>query len=58
MKVFDNAVNNVFTAIPTPHFFEQLVAKFQLDFYLMPELLEFIQTNKNWTEYFDVFNNF
>ncbi len=56
MKVFDNAVNNVFTAIPTPHFFKQLVTKFQLDFYLMPELLEFIQTNKNWTEYFDVYN--
>jgi hypothetical protein len=56
MKVFDNAVNNVFTAIPTPYFFEQLVTKFQLDFYLMPELLKFIQTNKNWTEYFDVYN--
>lgn len=57
MKVFDNAANGVLTAVPTPEFFHQLALKYLSDFYLMPELLNFIQANpKNWTEYFDIYN--
>lgn len=57
MKVFDNAINGVFTAIPTPAFFQQLALQYEEDLSLMPELFELIRTNPlNWTEYFDVYN--
>ncbi len=58
MKVFDNAVNGVLTAVPTPEFFKKIALEYDKYLYLMrPHLLELFQTNpSNWTEYFDVYN--
>lgn len=57
MKVFDNAANGVFTAIPTAKFFKQIFIEYNQNFHLMPELLDLFETNpNNWTEYFDVYN--
>ncbi len=57
MKVFNNAINGIFTAIPSPTFFKQLASDYIQNFRLIPEVIELFQTNpNNWTEYFDVYN--
>ena len=58
MKVFDNAVNDVLTAVPSPEFFKEIALEYEKDLFLMqPYLVELFQTNpSNWTEYFDVYN--
>jgi hypothetical protein len=56
MKVFDNAINGVLTAIPSPDFFKIIAKEYSQDFYLMPEILDFIKENSNWTQYFDIYN--
>jgi hypothetical protein len=58
MKVFDNAVNGVLTAVPTPEFFKRIALEYDKYLFLMrPYLLELFQTNPfDWTEYFDVYN--
>jgi len=57
MKVFNNAINEILTVVPSSQFFKQIALEYSEDFYLMPELFNLFQRNPlNWTEYFDVYN--
>jgi hypothetical protein len=56
MKIFQNLNYQVLTAIPTAHFYKEIVSKQKSLFEFHGQVDWFINSFNNWTYYFDVYN--